>query len=347
MALTLNNIARCGTARTGLAVLSYGAVAYTAEGSAAASGVAGSYATYKAVASGSAAISSASAVVAAAYKITAAPDAIDLSGTSPYPIIYTPSCSGGANIPDQAADVAADYLPPEASGDDPLATSGSPVYAPLYAVAGSGGAAFSALSAEFWPTFIGSVAGSVIASGIASAIRATYLGIDTSGRAQFASDSEAPVIFAIDTKGLPVFLRTFDGDVRLNLTADGGAITIWGGQPDMDGGLSTAVHISLFTATGWWGNALALDYEDVGSTLEAVLAAPLTNQTRLDVEAAARSALAWLTDTGIASSVEVAASIPSIGQLTLAITIREPAKAPQLFRYGINWQTQRITMEAA
>jgi len=137
-----------------------------------------------------------------------------------------------------------------------------------------------------------------------------------------------------------------DGDVRLTPTADGGTITLINGQPDMDQGLETAVYLSLFSGPGWWGNlASALD-EQVGSTLEDMLSRTLTNQTRLDAEEAARQALAWMTRSGVASKITVAATLPALGWLALQITIEQPGTDPQVLRYQINWAAQAARMGA-
>jgi len=50
-------------------------------------------------------------------------------------------------------------------------------------------------------------------------------------------------------------MNAYDGDVRVQHTEDGGDIESVAGQLRMDGGLETAVYISLFTARGWWGSA--------------------------------------------------------------------------------------------
>ena len=137
-----------------------------------------------------------------------------------------------------------------------------------------------------------------------------------------------------------------DGDVRLTPTADGGDITLLGGQPDMDQGLETAVYLSLFAGPDWWGNLAGTLDERAESNLEALLSQTLTNQTRLDAEEYARQALAWMTRSGIAAKVSVAATLPALGWLVLAVTIEQPGTDPVVLRYQINWAAQRARMEA-
>ena len=140
-------------------------------------------------------------------------------------------------------------------------------------------------------------------------------------------------------------MSRYDGDVAITHTEDGGAITFRAGQPDMEQGLATAVYISLFTETGWWGNALAVPEEQIGSDLPALEAKPLTNRTRLDAEEAARKALEWMVEQGVAKSVTVAASIIGINALGLVVTLVEPdGTTAQTLRYRVNWQGQRAAL---
>lgn len=134
----------------------------------------------------------------------------------------------------------------------------------------------------------------------------------------------------------------YDGDIMLYPTQDGGDINVPNGQPDMDAGLWTAVYLSLFSGA-WWGNAIATQAGQFVASLEELMRTD-SNQTRLDVEEAARTALRWLLDEGIAVSVEVQATIPAAGYIALAVTIAEPAAEPTVLRYKINWAGQRAAM---
>jgi phage gp46-like protein len=140
-------------------------------------------------------------------------------------------------------------------------------------------------------------------------------------------------------------MSSYDGDVRVEHSPDGGLITFVAGQPIMDQGLSTAVYLSLWTAPGWWGNAVAGEYEDMGSDCEALELRPLTNKTRLDYEESARKALAWMVFSKVAKSVTVEAVISNINVLSVAIAIEEPDGIISNLKYKINWQGQRALME--
>jgi phage gp46-like protein len=134
----------------------------------------------------------------------------------------------------------------------------------------------------------------------------------------------------------------YDGDLMLYPTPDGGDINLVGGQPDMDAGLWTAIYLSLFSGK-WWGNAISEQAARFADSIEAVIRTD-SNRDRLDVEEAARKALQWLLDEGIASAVDVQATIPATGWIALAVTITEPGAEPAVLRYKINWAGQRVAM---
>lgn len=142
-------------------------------------------------------------------------------------------------------------------------------------------------------------------------------------------------------------MTTYTGDVKLIPTEDGGDILFVDGQPVMDQGLETATYISLFTARGWWGNAVVDADEQIGANLEELFKNTITNKTRQDSEQAVRDALQWMIDQGVAKSIEVESRIPSVGRLELSITITEPGKDSLSSRYMLNWNGQRASLEVA
>ena len=132
-------------------------------------------------------------------------------------------------------------------------------------------------------------------------------------------------------------------DLYLHPTADGGEILILGGEPRTTSGLDTAVYLSLFT-TEWWGNVVSDQAERFSSQLEEAMTRPLNSETRLLVEDAARSALTWLTDEGVADSVEVRAEIADVAELRLAVRVTEPGGDAQDLVYALNWEAQRALL---
>ena len=140
-------------------------------------------------------------------------------------------------------------------------------------------------------------------------------------------------------------MNVYDGDVQLQHTEDGGDIQIVAGQPRMDGGLETAVYISLFTSRGWWGSASG---DELGSDLEKILAGTLTTKTLNSASDEIRRALSWLVSDGVAKSVDVTVSAIGIYSVLLEIVIAEPdALSPTAIRYRLNWDALRTRMEVS
>lgn len=135
-------------------------------------------------------------------------------------------------------------------------------------------------------------------------------------------------------------LACCDGDLKLYNVGIGSDCDIVNGQPVLDEGLENAVYMSLFSSPGWWGNALIDESEQHISTLENIIdEQPLTNETRLNIEEAARNALAWMISDGIAQNIEVSATIPAIGRADLVIEIFQPERVE--FKYNLNWSAMR------
>lgn len=105
---------------------------------------------------------------------------------------------------------------------------------------------------------------------------------------------------------------------------------------DVSDNLPRAVLISLFTwrranpdddlpATnkyGWWGDTYAAEFNDrIGSRLWLLSRSKLTNETQLKAQEYATEALQWLTDDGVADSVQITAERESMNTLALQIII--------------------------
>lgn len=135
-------------------------------------------------------------------------------------------------------------------------------------------------------------------------------------------------------------MSIYDGDIKLDMTSGEGAITMRNGQPVMDAGFSTAVNISLFGDTEWWGGNIGGEFWSVCES------ATLTNETRQLAEDAARRDLQWMLDEGIAERLDISASIIAITALGLAVAIYEPEKeTPTTLKYRVNWNAQRTYMQ--
>ncbi|MFW6312270.1 MAG: phage GP46 family protein [Spirochaetota bacterium] len=130
----------------------------------------------------------------------------------------------------------------------------------------------------------------------------------------------------------------YDGDIALISSNDGGDILFESGQARMEQGLFSAVYMSLFTESGWWGNRVLAEEERIGCRIEELRSRTLTNSTRLDFIAEARNALAWMVDQGIAGRVDVDAAIVAPGMIGVIVTIHQPgSETPQSVRFGLSW----------
>ena len=132
-------------------------------------------------------------------------------------------------------------------------------------------------------------------------------------------------------------------DIYLKPTPTGENIIVNAGQPQMSGGLDNAVYMSLFTAD-FWANDSAIPDQVYDSGLPAIIGGGLlNNKIRLDLISEAIRVTNWLITAGIADSIDVTAEIPAVGTLYLAVQVNEPQRTTE-FKYGINWDTQKITV---
>lgn len=140
------------------------------------------------------------------------------------------------------------------------------------------------------------------------------------------------------------------GDVLLFHTDDDGEINVVDGIVEMSGGLETAAYLSLFggnedddgrdsNPATWWGNIDEIDparqYRSEAQHLLQSIPATTGNLRRVE-DAAARD-LAWFTQTNVASSVTVAATIPGLNKIKLTINI-EAVGEESSFEFVENWK---------
>lgn len=145
-----------------------------------------------------------------------------------------------------------------------------------------------------------------------------------------------------------------DAALRADWQVDRGAVV-------EDGGLRTAVMISLFTdgqaraddavpdgsddRRGWWGD-LPRDGQapdPIGSRLWLLAREKRTEATRLRAEAYAREALAWLVRDGVASAVDVTAAWggAAMDQLRLSVRVsRRGGAAPASEVFDMAWNVE-------
>lgn len=122
-----------------------------------------------------------------------------------------------------------------------------------------------------------------------------------------------------------------------------------------DGGLETAVAISLFTdarATddelpdlkirkrGWWGDAINEIFQDqIGSKIWLLERGKRTLQDLNKLENYARQSLQWMLQDGVAASVEVSGQFEQ-GQTILNVSIVKPNEEET--RYSVLWDAQEV-----
>lgn len=143
---------------------------------------------------------------------------------------------------------------------------------------------------------------------------------------------------------------TQQGDVRLFQTNDGGDMSVTGGIVAMDGGLETAVYLSLFggnendsggdgAVSTWWGNLSEIDTvrQYRSETQNLLRSIPATSFNLRRIEDAAARDLAWLISEGAASSVSVFASVQGLNTIRITVTIEALGETSE-FVFAENWK---------
>ena len=141
-----------------------------------------------------------------------------------------------------------------------------------------------------------------------------------------------------------------DGDVLLFQTDDDGEILVIDGITQLTGGFDTSFYLSLFGGNfeddgaqdnplTWWGNLLenAPEGKYVSRTQNLLRGLPASSGNLRRIEEAAARDLQWYLDSGIATGVEVEASIPEYGRITIegAVTVGGE-RVP--FKFTENWK---------
>lgn len=151
------------------------------------------------------------------------------------------------------------------------------------------------------------------------------------------------------------------GDVRLYQILDDGDIVIENGIAEMNGGLGTAVYLSLFggneddngrpdNALQWWGNFIEINpRRRYTSELQNLMQSlPLITGNLQRIEDAATRDLKWFLTEKIASNVEVEASIPGVNRVDITVRIEADGRESS-FQFTENWKLDHrleVTPEA-
>jgi phage gp46-like protein len=146
----------------------------------------------------------------------------------------------------------------------------------------------------------------------------------------------------------------FDGKLMAgDLALDGAALAT-------DGGLATAVVVSLFSdrraraddalpdsadgdPRGWWGDLVPpVEGDRIGSRLWLLAREKQLPAVVARAKEYTEEALAWLIEDGIASRVEVSAEISRPGVLGLAIAIYRPGGGREEHRFSYIWSRHAV-----
>ncbi len=137
------------------------------------------------------------------------------------------------------------------------------------------------------------------------------------------------------------------GDVYLYQTPDDGEININNGIVEMNGGLETAVYLSLFggneeddgrptNQNSWWGNLNEVDTAKQyrAETQYLLQSIPATPGNLKKIEDAIKRDLKWLSEYKIASSVVVTVSMPALNTVKIIIDIEGSSR----LEFQENWR---------
>ena len=135
-----------------------------------------------------------------------------------------------------------------------------------------------------------------------------------------------------------------EGDLYIYQTPDGGDIKNTLGEPVMDGGLESAVYLSLFLSesSAHWMNEYFSDDEKIECRFAAYIkGAPKTASTITRAEELAGLDLAWMTRAKIADEIDVTITSTDAKTAALMVEIRKNGTTILQTQYSVNWSHQQ------
>jgi len=147
-------------------------------------------------------------------------------------------------------------------------------------------------------------------------------------------------------------LQTFEGDLLLRDTPDGGDIVIFDGLISSDRALDTAVYLSLFGGNQedngkvknrktWWGNTLrgVSESQKLVSRFQAIIfGLPMTTKNIMSAEEAAKLDLQWMIDEKLADEILADGRAVSNSRFHLKIQILLKGKTVYSNTFAMLWR---------
>ena len=146
------------------------------------------------------------------------------------------------------------------------------------------------------------------------------------------------------------YLEKQQGDVLLYQSADDGEITVKEGLVLMDGGLQTAVYISLFggnerdeglqdTRFSWWGNLMENEskYLIRSRTQYLIQSIPAVPYNLSRINDSVKADLKWMEDEGVATIEAVDTVMLAPKRIKIFITLGADG-SDNKFEYEANWE---------
>lgn len=132
-------------------------------------------------------------------------------------------------------------------------------------------------------------------------------------------------------------------DLYLRPTDNGAEIIVVNRDARTTNALEVAVFLSLFAEQTCADMSLSSRERYISRIPSIMGSRTVTNQTRVAVINAAKDALAWMTDDGIATDVEIDATIASARRIDLSVIITQP-EGGQALTYALNWDAQAVEL---
>jgi phage gp46-like protein len=136
----------------------------------------------------------------------------------------------------------------------------------------------------------------------------------------------------------------YQGDPLLSNSGSGLTITVKGGQPKLDNGLTNAVLLSLFHDPWFMNSVIEDELQHIGSDFTSYIASnPITVSNLNTARSIAIKSLQWLIDDHAASEIDVRLRNPNGSIIQVLVLVKPPGKtaiAILATKYGLNWKIQ-------